>query len=78
MSEHMGGEEYELRIVALRGDAPPIVRLRHVRKALLRAYNFRATSCRDVTPPLPTPTASPGKRSPPEAGPESDDDLNLF
>jgi hypothetical protein len=69
MPEHMGGEEYELRIVALRGDAPPIIRLRHVLKALLRAYNFRATSCRDVTPPLPTPTASPGQRSEAEEPP---------
>ncbi len=57
--QHAGGEEYELRIVALGDDcAPPIIRLRHVLKGLLRAHNFRALSCRDVTPypdgpPLP-------------------------
>jgi hypothetical protein len=50
MSKHLGGEEYDLRIVARPGDAPAIIRLRHVLKALLRTYNFRATSVRDITP----------------------------
>ena len=50
MSKHLGREEYELRIVARPGDAPAIIRLRHVLKALLRTYNFRATSVRDITP----------------------------
>jgi hypothetical protein len=59
----MGGEEYELRIIAGRDCVPPIVRLRQVLKSLLRAHNFRCTSCRDVTPKLPplpaaTPTAA--------------------
>lgn len=50
-----GGEEFELRIVALSGEAPSIVRLRRVLKGLLRAHNFRCTSCRDVTPPGKVP-----------------------
>ncbi len=58
---HMGGEQFELRIVAQPSDdAPPIVRLRHALKALLRAYNFRATSVRDVTPGLPPLPAGRG------------------
>jgi hypothetical protein len=64
----MGGEEFELRIVALRGRVPPIIRLRHVLKGLLRGYDFRCTSCRDVTPKLPplpvaTPPLAQGERS---------------
>jgi hypothetical protein len=47
---HQGGEEFDLRIVAGADDfAPPIIRLRHVLKGLLRAHNFRVVSCRDVT-----------------------------
>jgi hypothetical protein len=50
----MGGETFELTIRALPDDdAPPIIRLRHVLKALLRAYRFRAVVVRDVTPQLP-------------------------
>ena len=51
---HQGGEEFEIRIRALADDcAPPIIRLRRVLKSLLRAYGFRCTSARDITPPLP-------------------------
>ena len=57
---HLGGEEYEIRVRALADDdAPPIIRLRHVLKALLRHYNFRATSVRDITPALPSAGALP-------------------
>jgi hypothetical protein len=57
---HQGGEEYELTIRALPDDdAPAIVRLRHVLKALLRGYGFRCTGCRDITPALPPP-GTPG------------------
>jgi hypothetical protein len=53
----MGGEEYELRVRALADDdAPPTIRLRHVLKALLRVYNFRAVSVRDLTTKPPGPT----------------------
>jgi hypothetical protein len=51
---HHGGEEYELRIVALADDhAPAVIRLRHVLKALLRQYGFRCVSVRETTPQLP-------------------------
>ena len=57
---HLGGEEYEIRVRALADDdAPPIIRLRHVLKALLRHYNFRATSVRDITPKLPPASPPP-------------------
>jgi hypothetical protein len=78
---HQGGEEFELRLLALADDdAPPIIRLRHVLKGLLRAHGFRATSVRDVTPypfalpadeetggcPDPSPeTPRVGERQPP-------------
>lgn len=61
MPRHMGGETFELVLVATPDDhAPPIIRLRHVLKALIRTYNFRAVSVRDVTPKLPpaAPTAA--------------------
>ncbi len=61
MSTHQGGEEYELRIVAKPDDAPAIIRLRRILKALLRTYNFRCTSCRDVTP---YPVGKPAEDSP--------------
>jgi hypothetical protein len=65
---HQGGEEYELRIVALADDhAPPIVRLRHVLKALLRQHGFRCTSVRDVTPQPPAVAQAAGS-SPPSGG----------
>jgi hypothetical protein len=54
----MGGEEFELRIVAQPDDVPPVNRLRHVLKALLRAHRFRAVSVRDLTPLL-RPVAEP-------------------
>jgi hypothetical protein len=61
---HQGGEEYELRLVAVPSDVPAIIRLRHVLKSLLRAYGFRAVSVRDVTPVLPPlPATLPGKSS---------------
>jgi hypothetical protein len=48
---HPGGREFELRLVAQPDDdAPPVIRLRHVLKGLLRAHGFRAVSVRDVTP----------------------------
>jgi hypothetical protein len=63
-----GGEEYELRIVAQADDhAPPIVRLRHVLKALLRQYGFRCVSVRETTPHLPAACATAGS-SPPSGG----------
>jgi hypothetical protein len=67
--DHVGGEEYELRIVALRGCVPPVVRLRQVLKGLLRTHNFRCTSCRDVTPRPPdaTPHAAPAAAGGPGA-----------
>lgn len=49
MPRHPGGERYELQLVALADDAPAIIRLRHVLKALLRHYGFRAEFVRDVT-----------------------------
>jgi hypothetical protein len=52
-----GAEEYELRLVARPPDVPPAVRLRRALKALARAYGFRATSVRDVTP---YPDGAPG------------------
>jgi hypothetical protein len=56
----MGGESYELVIVAQADDdAPPINRLRMVLKALLRAHGFRCTSCRNVTPALPPVAQGP-------------------
>jgi hypothetical protein len=58
MLEHMGGEVYELTIVAQPDTAPPIIRLRRVLKALLRVHRFRCTSCRDVTPKLPAAVTS--------------------
>jgi hypothetical protein len=71
----MGGERYELVIEAQRGQVPPIIRLRHVLKALLRAYNFRALSVRDVPPKLPplatgTPTIAQDERSAPPTAPD--------
>lgn len=50
---HEGGEEYLIHIRAMRSDVPPIIRLRHVLKQLLRTYEFRAVAIRDVTPALP-------------------------
>jgi hypothetical protein len=67
MPRHQGGEEYTLVLRALKSEAPPVIRLKRVLKALLRAYDFRCTSCRDVTPKLPPlpPTASPAALGPP-------------
>jgi hypothetical protein len=70
MPRHPGGERYELQLVALAdGDAPAIVRLRHVLKALLRHYGFRAEAVRQLpaTPPGVAGTAAAG-RSPAPSG----------
>jgi hypothetical protein len=66
---HMGGEEFELRLVACADDhAPPLIRLRHVLKQLLRTYHFRCTEVRDVTPyPSATPTPAQDATSAAEA-----------
>lgn len=49
--QHQGGETYVIELRALRSKVPPINRLRHVLKALLRTYEFRAVSVRETTPP---------------------------
>jgi hypothetical protein len=65
---HQGGESYELVIVATPDDdAPPVVRLRHVLKALLRQYGFRCTGVKETTPYPGTPTGSPAGTSAAEA-----------
>jgi hypothetical protein len=47
----MGGESYELRLVALADDdCPPVIRLRQVLKEVLRMYRFHDVSVVDVTP----------------------------
>ena len=52
MAKHPGGEVYRLDLVALADhDAPAIIRLRHVLKALLRHYNFRCKSVEQLQPP---------------------------
>jgi hypothetical protein len=48
-----GGEEYLLRLRALPSDVPPIIRLRHALKRLLRDYELRCRDIQDVTPQLP-------------------------
>jgi hypothetical protein len=52
-NRHQGGEEFTLVIRALRSDVPPVVRLRHALKAILRTYEFRAVSVSETTPRLP-------------------------
>jgi hypothetical protein len=56
-----GGEEYTLTIRALKSGTPPIIRLRHVLKSLLRTYEFRCVSVSETTPALPPlPTHADG------------------
>jgi hypothetical protein len=72
----MGGETYELSLVAQPDEVPPIIRLRHILKALLRVYGFRCVRVEDVTPypdgpPAGTPTLTPDGPGGDEATPES-------
>ena len=63
---HQGGEQNRLDLTARPGDVPPVVRLRHVLKALLRSYGFRATAVKETTPKLPQ--AAAGCRVPEKSG----------
>jgi isochorismate synthase EntC len=52
VAKHPGGEVFRLDLVALADhDAPAIIRLRHVLKALLRHYNFRCKAVEQLHPP---------------------------
>jgi hypothetical protein len=55
---HLGGEEYLVRLRAMPSDVPPIIRLRHALKRLLRDYELRCRDIQDVTPRL-TPLVLP-------------------
>jgi hypothetical protein len=57
--EHQGGEEYLVRLRALPSDVPPVIRLRHALKRLLRDYELRCRDVQDVTPRL-TPARADG------------------
>jgi hypothetical protein len=65
----MGGESFDLRLVALADDdAPPAIRLKRILKALLRAGRFRCVSAvgdddpRTKSPPERTPGRLAGTR----------------
>jgi hypothetical protein len=47
--QHQGGEEFELRFIAMGSDVPPISRVRQLLRAALRSWRLRCTSARDVT-----------------------------
>jgi len=47
MSKHLG-ERYRLTLPALPSDTPTFIRLRHVLKSLLRAWDFQAEKVEEL------------------------------
>jgi hypothetical protein len=56
--DHRRQGDYLLRLRPERSSVPVVIRLRHVLKALLRTYGFRALSVEEVPADRPPATAA--------------------